>query len=154
MYSLLHFVVHDVTCALRAWEGHAAYDRTRDDLLGRFERYSLADMVRGLDEHFPGEPFALPQLFLEERALATLARLEGAGPLPERVGELIREASGLGLTLDLLPAKPALQRAVQSALAAVAAEPVAARVAAAQRLIEDARALGLRFGLWQAQNRF
>jgi len=43
---------------------------------------------------------------------------------------------------------------VQSALAAVAAEPVAARVAAAQRLIEDARALGLRFGLWQAQNRF
>ena len=24
-------------------------------------------MVRGLDEHFPGEPFALPDLFLEER---------------------------------------------------------------------------------------
>ena len=209
VYALLHFGGHDVTCALRAWEGHAVYDRTKDDLLGRFARYSLADMVRGLDEHFPGEPFALPQLFLEERrgalahvmasvldkheetfrtiweeqrqlirylrqadapipealaivarhvleqeALAMLARLEGAGPLPERVGELIHEAGGLGLTLDLLPAKPALQRAVQSALAAVAADPVAARVAAAQRLIEDARALGLRFGLWQAQNRF
>ena len=209
MYALLHFGGHDVTCALRAWEGHAAYDRTKDDLLGRFARYSLADMVRGLDEHFPGEPFALPQLFLEERrgalarvmasvldkheetfrtiweeqrqlvrylrqadapipealaivarhvleqeALATLARVEGAGPLPERVGELIREARGLGLTLDLLPAKPTLQLAVQSALAGVAAEPVAARVAAAQRLIEDAHALSLRFGLWQAQNRF
>jgi alpha-amylase/alpha-mannosidase (GH57 family) len=209
MYALLHFGGHDVTCALRAWEGHAAYDRTKDDLLGRFARYSLADMVRGLDEHFPGEPFALPHLFLEERrralayvmasvldkheetfrtiweeqrqlirylrqadapipealaivarhvleqeALATLARVEGGGPMPERVGELIDEARGLGLMLDLLPAKPALQRAVQSALAAVAAEPVAARVAAAQQLIEDARALGLRFGLWQAQNRF
>ena len=209
MYALLHFGGHDVTCALRAWEGHATYDRTKDDLLGRFARYSLADTVRGLDEHFPGEPFALPQLFLEERrgalarvitsvldkheetfrkiweeqrqlirylrqadapipealaivarhvleqeALTTLARVEGAGPLPERVGELIHEAGGLGLTLDLLPAKPALQRAVQSALAAVAVEPVAARAAGAQRLIEDARALGLRFGLWQAQNRF
>jgi alpha-amylase/alpha-mannosidase (GH57 family) len=209
MYALLHFGGHDVTCALRAWEGHAAYDRMKEDLLGRFARYSLADVVRGLDEHFPGEPFALPQLFLEERrgalarviasvldkheetyrriweeqrqlvrylrqadapipealaivarhvleqeALATLAGVEGAGPLPERVGELIHEARGLGLTLDLLPAKPALQRTVQSALAAVAAEPVAARVAAAQRLIEDAVALGLRFGLWQAQNRF
>ena len=67
MYALLHFGGHDVTCALRAWEGQAAYDRMKDDLLGRFARYSLADMVRGIDEHFPGETFALPHLFLDER---------------------------------------------------------------------------------------
>jgi alpha-amylase/alpha-mannosidase (GH57 family) len=209
MYALLHFGGHDVTCALRAWEGRAVYDRIQEDLRRRFADSSVADLVRGLDEHFPGEPFALPQIFLDERrsalarviasvldkheetyrriweehrklvrylreadapipealaivarhvleqeALAELARVEEGGPLPARAAELLGEASGLGLALDLVPAKPALQRAVQGALGAVAAEPVAARVAAAQRLIEDARARGLRFGLWQAQNRF
>jgi alpha-amylase/alpha-mannosidase (GH57 family) len=209
MYALLHFGGHDVTCALRAWEGRAVYDRMQEDLRHRFADSSVADLVRGLDEHLPGAPFALPQLFLDERrsvlarviaavlekheetyrriwqehrklvrylreadapipealaivarhvleqeALAELARVEEGGPLPARAAELLGEAGGLGLSLDLLPAKPALQRAVQGALTAVAAEPVAARVAAAQRLIEDARARGLRFGLWQTQNRF
>jgi alpha-amylase/alpha-mannosidase (GH57 family) len=67
MYALAHFGGHDVACALRAWEGRPVYDRVKQDLLARFGRYSLADMVRGLDEHFPGEPYSLPQLFLQER---------------------------------------------------------------------------------------
>jgi alpha-amylase/alpha-mannosidase (GH57 family) len=208
-YGLLHFGGHDVICAIRAWEGRAAYERMQEDLQRRFASSSVADVVRGLDEHLPGESFALPQLFLDERrgvlaqvtsailarheetyrqiweehrklmrylreadapipealaivtrhvleqeALDEIARLEDGGPLPSGVTELIDEAQGLGLTLDLTPAKPALQRAVQAALAAVDAEPVATRIASALRLIEDARALGLRFGLWQAQNRF
>jgi hypothetical protein len=198
-----------VTCAIRAWEGRAAYERMQDDLQRRFASSSVADVVRGLDEHLPGESFALPQLFLDERrgvlarvtsailarheetyrqiweehrklmrylreadapipealaivtrhvleqeALGELARIEDGGPLPPRVAELIDEAEALGLALDLTPGKPALQRAVQAALAAIDTEPVRARIASAQRLIEDARALGLRFGLWQAQNRF
>ena len=36
----------------------------------------------------------------------------------------------------------------------MAADPSAERVAAAGRLITDARTLGLRFGLWATQNRF
>jgi alpha-amylase/alpha-mannosidase (GH57 family) len=209
MYALLHFGGHDFTCALRAWEGRAAYDRMKEDLLRRYARYSLADMVRGLDEHFPGEPFALPHLFLEERrrvlarvtasvlerheatyraiweenrklvrylreadapipealaivarhvleqqTLAELARMEGGGPLPERLLETIAEASALGLTLDLAPAKPRMQALVDRALDALAAEPTAERAADARRLVEDATALSLRFGLWRAQNRF
>ncbi len=210
MYALLHFGGHDVTCALRAWEGRAAYDRMKEELLRRFARYSLADMVRGLDEFFPGEPFALPHLFLDERrrvlarviasvldkheetyrriweenqklvrylrqadapipealaivarhvleqeALAELARVDAAaGALPERAVELVREASVLGLNPDLAPARPSLQRAVLSALDAVAAAPAAERVEAARHLVEDAGALGLEFGLWEAQNRF
>jgi hypothetical protein len=210
MYALLHFGGHDVTCALRAWEGRAAYDRMKEDLLRRFSRYSLADMVRGLDEFFPGEPFALPHLFLDERrrvlarviasvldkheetyrriweenqklvrylrqadapipealaivarhvleqeALAELARVDpAAGALPERAVELVREASVLGLKPDLAPARQSLQRAVLSALEAVAAEPAAERVEAARHLVEDAGSLGLEFGLWEAQNRF
>jgi len=207
MYALLHFGGHDVTCALRAWEGRAAYDRMKEDLLRRFAHHSLADMVRGLDEFFPAE-FALPHLFLDERrqvlarviasvldkheetyrriweenhklvrylrqadapipealaivarhvleqeARAELARLGDGGALPERAAELVREARALGLTLDLTPATPALRRAVLGALDAVAAEPGAERVAAVQRLVQEAGVLGVDFGLWEAQNR-
>jgi hypothetical protein len=209
MYALLHFGGHDVTCALRAWEGRATYDRMKEDLLRRFAHHSLADMVRGLDEFFPGEAFALPHLFLDERrqvlarviaavldkheetyrriweenhklvrylrqadapipealaivarhvleqeALAELARLGEGGALPERAAEVVREARALGLTLDLAPATPALRRAVLDALDAVAAEPGAERVAAVQRLVQQAGALGVDVGLWEAQNRF
>jgi len=208
MYALLHFGGHDVTCALRGWEGQATYDRIKDDLLRRFAHHSLADMVRGLDEFFPGSSFALPDLFLDERrrvladviaavldkheetyrriweeneklvrylrhadapipealaivarhvleqeALAALARLDD-GALPERAAEIVREARTLGLKLDLAPARPALQRAVLGALDAVAAGPGEDRVAAARRLVENAAALGLEYGLWEVQNRF
>jgi alpha-amylase/alpha-mannosidase (GH57 family) len=209
MYALLHFGGHDFTCALRAWEGQAAYDDMKDDLVRRYQHYSLADMVRGLDEHFPGEAFALPHLFLEERrrvlaqviasvlerheetyraiwmenrklirylrqadapipdalaivarhvleqeTLTELAQMQRMGPLPERLLEALAEASVLGLALDLAPAKPLMQALVDRALDTVAAEPTAERVADARRLIEDAVALGLRFGKWRAQNRY
>jgi alpha-amylase/alpha-mannosidase (GH57 family) len=208
-YALLHFGGHDFSCALQAWEGRAAYERMKDDLLERYARYSLADMVRGIDEYFRGEAFGLPHLFLEERrrvlarviasvldkhettyrgiwaenrklvrylrqadapipdalaivarhvleqeALAELADVDRTGALSEPLLETLAEASALGLTLDLLPAKPHLQAAVDRALDAVAADPTAERVAAASRLITDARTLGLRFGLWATQNRF
>jgi hypothetical protein len=60
----------------------------------------------------------------------------------------------LGLALDLTPARPTLQRALLGALDAVAAEPGPERVTAVRRLVEDAGALGLEFGLWDVQNRF
>src|SRR3989449_5518034 len=37
------------------------------DLLRRYGELSVADMVRGMDEYFPGEPLTLAHLFLEER---------------------------------------------------------------------------------------
>jgi alpha-amylase/alpha-mannosidase (GH57 family) len=209
MYALAHFGGQDVTCVLRGWDGRAVYDSVKQDLLARFGRSSVADMVRGIDEHFPGEPFSLPHLFLDERrqvltkviasvlerheatyrqiweenrklvsylreadapipdalalvarhvleqaALAALEKLEEAGPLPPAVVELVYEARVLGLTLDLVAGKAHLQRVVERGLAALAAAPTAERVGALTRLVEDATALGLRFGLWQAQNRF
>jgi alpha-amylase/alpha-mannosidase (GH57 family) len=66
-FALLHFGGHDFSCALQAWEGRAAYERMKGDLLRRYDRYSLADMVRGIDEYFRGQAFGLPHLFLEER---------------------------------------------------------------------------------------
>jgi len=208
-YALLHFGGHDFSCALQAWESRTAYERMKDDLLQRYARYSVADMVRGIDEYFRGEAFGLPHLFLEERrrvlarviasvlekheatyrgiweenrklvrylrqadapipeALAIVARhvleqqaltelneVGRSGTLSEPLLETIAEASALGLMLDLSAAKPQLQAAIERALAAVAAEPTPERVAAATRLVTDARTLGLRFGLWAAQNQF
>ena len=207
--ALLHVGGHDVSCALRSWEGRAPYDRMKNDLLARYARYSLADMVRGIDEHFPGEAFGLPHLFLDDRrralasviasmlarheetyrriweenrglvgylrradvpipdALAIIARhvleqevsaevaqLEQPGPLPARVGELLGEAPALGLTLDLAPVLPTLERTLDRALAAVTEEPAAARVEAARRLVLDTQRLGLGVSLWGAQNRY
>jgi alpha-amylase/alpha-mannosidase (GH57 family) len=209
MYAVLHFGGHDFACGIRAYEDHAAYDRMKEDLIRRYARYTLADMVRGMDEHFPGQGFSLTDLFLEERrrvlasviravldrheetyrriweenrklmrylrqadapipeALALVARhvLEqeiaeaatdtaGTAVLPEGVFEAVREAKALGLALDLVPAKPAMQRAVAHALDAVADDPSAERVARAAELVRAANRFDLRFGLWAAQNRF
>jgi alpha-amylase/alpha-mannosidase (GH57 family) len=76
-YALLHFGGHDFSCALQAWESRAAYERMKEDLLQRYARSSLADMVRGIDEYFRGEAFGLPHLFLEERR-RVLARVIAA----------------------------------------------------------------------------
>jgi alpha-amylase/alpha-mannosidase (GH57 family) len=209
MYAVLHFGGHDFACGIRGFDGHAVYDAMKTDLLRRYSRYTLADMVRGMDEHFPGEGFSLTDLFLEERrrvlafiirgvldrheetyrriwednrklmrylhaadapipdALALVGRhvleqditdamasIGDSERLPEHVTEMLGEAKALGLALDLTPAKAATTRAVSRALQAVAEEPSAERVARATALVTDALRLGLRFGLWESQNRF
>lgn len=65
-YALLHFGGHDVSCGV-APHDPIAYARMKQDLLERYQRHRMADMVRGLDEHFPRGTFALPDLFLEDR---------------------------------------------------------------------------------------
>ena len=42
-------------------------EEMRAELTTRYTRVSMADMVRAMDEWFPGESFALRHLFLEER---------------------------------------------------------------------------------------
>ena len=67
MYALAHYGRHDFSCGIRAWEDVTTYDALRADLLRRWAQGSVADVVRGMDEHFPGEPFTLAHLFLDER---------------------------------------------------------------------------------------
>ena len=76
MYALLHFGGHDFSCGIRAWDDQATYDAVKADLLGRLARLSVADLVRGLDEYFPGGPSSLSHLFLDERrrVLASVIR--------------------------------------------------------------------------------
>ena len=67
VYAMLHFGSHDFSCGVRAWSDQASYDTMKADLLGRSTRGSIADLVRGLDEHFPGGLASISHLFLEER---------------------------------------------------------------------------------------
>jgi hypothetical protein len=66
-YTVLHFGGHDFSCGIRAYEDPAAYETMKTDLLRRYAQRSIADTVRGLDEHFPEGLFSLTHLFLEQR---------------------------------------------------------------------------------------
>jgi hypothetical protein len=65
-YAVLHFGGHDFSCGVAPYD-EVAYPRMKADLLGRYQRHSMADMVRGLDDHFPKETFSLRDLLLEDR---------------------------------------------------------------------------------------
>jgi alpha-amylase/alpha-mannosidase (GH57 family) len=77
MYAVLHFGGHDFVCGVRAWEDAAVYAEIKTDLLRRHGRSTVADVVRGMDEWFPGGSFSLTDLFLEERR-RVLARVTRA----------------------------------------------------------------------------
>jgi alpha-amylase/alpha-mannosidase (GH57 family) len=66
-YAVIHFGSHDFSCGVRAWEDAGVYEAMKADLLARYARHSMADMVRGMDRYFPGEPYGLRHLFLEGR---------------------------------------------------------------------------------------
>ncbi|MBI2217951.1 MAG: DUF3536 domain-containing protein [Candidatus Rokubacteria bacterium] len=76
MYAVLHFGGHDFSCGVRAWEDRVTYDEMKAQLTSRYARFSMADMVRAMDDWFPGQSFSLPHLFLEERrrVLANVTR--------------------------------------------------------------------------------
>jgi alpha-amylase/alpha-mannosidase (GH57 family) len=67
VYAVLHFGGHDFACGVRAWEDAESYRVLKDELLRRYGRSTVADVVRGMDERFPGGGFSLTDLFLDER---------------------------------------------------------------------------------------
>jgi hypothetical protein len=121
------------------------------------ESRKLVGYLHEAEAPIPGALAMVGRHVLEQAIIAELERMsDPAEPvaIPVRVFELSREASDLGLTLDLTAAKPVMVQVVARALAAVEAEPTAERVAETVRLLEGNRQLGVRFGLWATQNRF
>ena len=76
VYAVIHFGSHDFSCGVRAWDDAATYEAMKADLLARYAEHSMADMVRGMDTYFPGDPYRLRHLFLEgrRRVLADVTR--------------------------------------------------------------------------------
>lgn len=66
-FAVLHFGGHDLRCAVSPVDDVASYEETRRELLDLFERRSVADVVRSIDRRFSGRPYALTDLFLDER---------------------------------------------------------------------------------------
>ena len=89
MSALAHFGGHDFSCGVRTWDDQATYDALKSDLLARCARQSVADLVRGLDEYFPGGLSSLSHLFLDERrrVLANVIRATSSATR-RRTGDL------------------------------------------------------------------
>jgi alpha-amylase/alpha-mannosidase (GH57 family) len=74
-FAVLHFGGHDVRCAVAALTDLDEYREMRDELMTLFERRSVTDVVRAVDQRFgqrsgrrsPGREYALTDLFLDER---------------------------------------------------------------------------------------
>jgi len=154
--ALAHFGGHDFSCGVRTWDDRPTYDALKADLLARCARQSVADLVRGLDEYFPGGLSSLSHLFLDERRRvlanvirATLERHEETyrkiweenrklvhylrevdAPIPESLAIIARHVLEQQVTMELLSSPD---------LAAIPDRVVA--------IVDEANALGLTLDL-------
>ena len=75
LYAVAHFGGHDITCGVRLSDDPATYAALQRDLLDRYARRSLSEVVRGFDAAFGHETFSVTDLFLEERRRVLAALL-------------------------------------------------------------------------------
>jgi hypothetical protein len=125
------------------------------------ESRGLVRYLRRADAPIPDALALVARHVLEQEVGAEVRRSDGPGALPPspgalppRVEELLGEAHALGLSLNLTPIRPALERTLEYALDAVAEQPTSERIDAARRLVTDTRRLGLDLSLWAVQNRY
>jgi hypothetical protein len=126
------------------------------DLLDRHARDSVADVVRGIDERFPGETFGLPHLFLDERRRVLEAVTASVLAQHEETYREIWEGSR-GLVRYLRRADAPIPDALALVARHVLEQEVGAEVqrldgpgaipASVEELLDEAHALGLRLNL-------
>ncbi len=118
------------------------------------ESRKLVRYLRQAEAQIPDVLRITAKHVLQAEVASALAGAVDALAVPERVVELAAEAHVLGVELDFLATRPLMTRGVAMALEAVREQPTADRVATATALITGAQRIGLRFGLWRAQNHF
>jgi hypothetical protein len=159
-YAVLHFGGHDFSCGVAPYD-EVAYARLRADLLDRYQRHSMADVVHGLDEYFPQPTFSLRDLFLEDRR-RVLGRVVRAVLLRHeetyhRIWEesrslvhYLREVDAPLPEVLRLTARHVLEERVVAELSSLAATgAIPPRVF---ELIDEARALGVTLDLISARD--
>jgi hypothetical protein len=156
VYALAHFGGHDFSCGVRTWDDQATYDALKTDLLARCARQSVADLVRGLDEYFPGGGSSLGHLFLDERrrVLANVIRatLERHEETYQKIWEenrklvhYLRDADAPIPDALAIIARHVLEREVSLGLLSV--PDLAAIPDRVVALVDEAKALGLTLDL-------
>ncbi len=156
VYALAHFGGHDFSCGVRTWDDQATYDALKTDLLARCARQSVADLVRGLDEYFPGGGSSLGHLFLDERrrVLANVIRatLERHEETYQKIWEenrklvhYLRDADAPIPDALAIIARHVLEREVSLELLSV--PDLAAIPDRVVALVDEAKALGLTLDL-------
>jgi alpha-amylase/alpha-mannosidase (GH57 family) len=118
------------------------------------ETHSLLDYLQSADVPIPETLAVVARRVLEQDTLAALAEVPVRLAIPDRAFEFRTHARKLHLTLNLAPARPLPQDALERTIDIVEHSPTAATVAQAVSLIEGGERLGVGFGYWEAQNRF
>ena len=156
VYAMVHFGGHDFSCGIGPWTDQTAYDTMKADLLERCARRSVTDLVRGLDEYFPGGLASLSHLFLDERRRvlsdvirATLEKLEATyRQIWEESRKLVHDLREVDAPIPealALVTRHVLEQEVRGVL-----EPLPELGAIPDRVFEtasEARALGVKLDL-------
>ena len=156
VYAMVHFGGHDFSCGIGPWKDETAYDTMKADLRERCARRSVADLVRGLDEYFPGGLASLSHLFLDERRRvlsdvirATLEKLEATyRQIWEESRKLVHDLREVDAPIPealALVTRHVLEQEVRGVL-----EPLPELGAIPDRVFEtasEARALGVKLDL-------
>ncbi len=67
-FAVLHFGDHNITAAVRAFQGEGKFEEFSTEMLDAFARAELPDVIRLMDKHFHGgRLYSLRSLFADER---------------------------------------------------------------------------------------
>ncbi len=153
-FAVLHFGDHNVNAAVRESgpaEGEGgAYERLVEEAGRAFERADFPQVIRLLDRHFGGVPYSLKSLFRDQQRqlldrLLAATRLEVEAEFRQLYGRhrpLMRFLTDLESPLPEEFRAPA-ELVVNADLKRLLADP-GADLAEVRRLLDEARALGLK----------
>jgi len=116
------------------------------------ESRKLVQYLRQTDAPIPEVLRVTAKHVLQQELTAAFERPDLTA-VPERAFEIAEEARSLGLELDFAAVHHRITRMVEGGLDALAEKVTAEQVAPLVTFVLEARRIGLRFGLWQTQNR-
>ena len=67
MFALLHFGGEDYQCAIRNFTDAAEYNKFKQQITETYDRDTLTDVVRLIDEYFGKQYYTLKDLFVKEK---------------------------------------------------------------------------------------
>ncbi len=76
-FGVLHFGEHNITGGVGELDDAAHYERLVEDAAAAFAAADLTEVIRIMDDYFPGRPFSIRSLFRDEQRKIIATILEG-----------------------------------------------------------------------------